>query len=102
MTAKDICDRQLNSSIPQMLDDAVKEAFGKPHDIFNLSIWLGLRKEIINENDCVAIAVENDAKFTDYTLDKCYSVNCINITEKQVLTKCLELQHPLCEKPAKV
>lgn len=85
-----------------MPDNGVEEAFGSIHDIFNLSIWLGLHKKKINENDCVAIAaMESDAKFTDYTLDKCYSVNCVNITEKQVLTGCLELQHPLCVKNSK-
>ena len=100
MSAKDICDLKLKSSIPQLIDTNVEEAFRNPHDVYNLSIWLGLRKKIINKNDCVEITVDNDAKLTDYTLDKCYSVNCIQITKKEMRTDCHELQHPLCVKPA--
>lgn len=98
VSAKDICDLKLNSSIPQLIDTNVEVAFRNSHDVYNLSIWLGLRKKIINENDCVEITVDNDAKLTDYTLDKCYSVNCIQITEKEMRTDCRELQHPLCVK----
>ena len=42
--------------------------------------------------------MEDETKFTDYTLDRCFAVNCLNITDKVMQTPCADLQHPLCVK----
>ncbi|XP_028391918.1 uncharacterized protein LOC114516590 [Dendronephthya gigantea] len=94
-----ICSRDLNSSLPQFTEAGVVKAFkNSTSDFPNASFWLGLRKKFENQDPCISIEVENDAKFTDYTLDKCYSVNCTNLGEKPKNTACRNLQHPLCYK----
>ncbi|CAB3990906.1 adhesion G- coupled receptor D1-like [Paramuricea clavata] len=95
ISAKNTCDTQ--SSLPQFTDRDVEQVFRNfSKDFHNFSIWLGLRKNILSKNDCISIEVENDTKLTDFTLERCYSVNCLNITKRKMQTPCDELHHPLC------
>ncbi len=96
-TAKITCVKELESSLPQFTEIQVEQIFRNiSSDFQNFTVWLGLRKTPFNKNDCLPIDVENDTKLTDFTLDRCYSVNCLNITKKQMQTPCDEPQHPLC------
>jgi hypothetical protein len=95
ISAKNTCDVQ--SSLPQFTDREVEQVFRNfSKDFHNFSIWLGLQKNILNKNDCISTEVENDTKLTDFTLEICYSVDCLNITNKEMETPCDELHHPLC------
>jgi exonuclease III len=96
-SAKIICVKEQKSSLPQFTEIQVEQIFRNlSSDSQNFTVWLGLRKTPFNKNDCTRIDVENDTKLTDFTLDRCYSVNCLNITKKKMQTPCDEPQHPLC------
>lgn len=96
-SAEKTCRRDLNSILPQFTEASVAKAFKNfTSDFHNVSIWLELHKKVEKQDHCISIEAENDAKFTDHRLDKCYSVNCANLRQKPMYTPCHELQHPFC------
>ena len=63
----------------------------------NFTIWLGLYKNASDgKPNCTNIEKEDESKFVDFTLDKCYSVGCSNLTEEKVQTPCSSWNNPLC------